>query len=164
MKVKERDNIFNLIDLTGEQEEISRSKISGTFRMQLLPVSEIKRLPRLSSATLVGEFNSALLAGPPSPALPARSAPTRVLILFGAIVKSIIRILLKPESATNSVFLNFVAYVSSPHASPFGLDKLALSASSLSPAKSLEPYNPAIGVKIPALDTEYIICLFVTEK
>src|ERR1700676_2354779 len=52
-----------------------------TLRMRLLARSAIYRLPAMSTETLSGEFNSALVAGPLSPEYPPTPFPATVVII-----------------------------------------------------------------------------------
>ena len=49
--------------------------------MRWLPVSAMKRLPRLSTVTPDTSFNCALVAGPPSPLKPALPLPAAVVMM-----------------------------------------------------------------------------------
>src|ERR1039457_3865884 len=56
-----------------------------TFRIRLFIRSAMKRLPALSTATSLGWFSSAAVAGPPSPLKPAVPLPATVLIVPAAV-------------------------------------------------------------------------------
>ena len=54
---------------------------ADTFRIRLLKVSAMKRFPAASTATPLGSFNDAEVAGPPSPEKPSTPLPATVVMM-----------------------------------------------------------------------------------
>ncbi len=116
-----------------------------TSRTRLLLASAMKRLPAASTATPVGEYSSALVAGPPSPERPKAPLPATVLMT--------------PAGDTSRTrLLPWSAMKRSPAAStanPTGLPARLSSAAVAGPPSPLKPRVPlpATVVIVPDGDT-----------
>src|ERR1039458_6074014 len=67
--------------LTLAGEAVIEGARADTFRIRLLPLSATKRFPEASTATPLGPFNSAEVAGPPSPEKPLLPLPATVVMM-----------------------------------------------------------------------------------